>query len=82
MLYPVCPTCGALLANIQIPYQQDIKKLCEEFNVDVDLMSHNLYRNEDFNKRKREILDKYTDPDNYCCRSRLPNFSDLVRIVM
>jgi len=81
MLYPICPTCGAILSNIQIPYQRDIKALCVKYNVDVELMSRGIINNDKFNAEKREIMDKYTDPHRYCCRMRLANFSDLVRIV-
>jgi DNA-directed RNA polymerase subunit N (RpoN/RPB10) len=81
MLYPVCPTCGALFSNIQLLYQNDIQELCDEFNVSPEILSRGLSRNEEFNRRKKEILDKYTVPTNYCCRPRLMNFCDIVRIV-
>lgn len=81
MSYPVCPTCGALLSNIALPYQRDIKELCERYNVDIELMSRGIVYNDKFNEEKKKIVDKYTDPDRYCCRMRLQNASDLVRIV-
>lgn len=81
MLYPLCPTCGALLANIQLPYQNDMEKLCEDYNVDHEMLSFGLVDNEKFNKEKEKILNKYTEPDRYCCRMRLTNFSDIVKIV-
>jgi DNA-directed RNA polymerase subunit N (RpoN/RPB10) len=81
MLYPICPTCGALLSNIQLLYQNDIKKLCEKYNVDLEMMSRGIVNDEKFNNEKKDILNKYTDPDRYCCRMRLSNFSDLVRII-
>lgn len=81
MLYPICPNCGALLANVQLPYQNDMKNLCEEYDVDHELMSRGLVNDEKFNEAKRIILDKYTEPDRYCCRMKLCNFSDIVRLV-
>jgi DNA-directed RNA polymerase subunit N (RpoN/RPB10) len=81
MLYPICPTCGNLLANVQLPYQKDIKKLCEQYNVDIEMMSRGIIDNEKFNEEKKKILDKYTDLERYCCRMRLMNFCDIVRIV-
>jgi hypothetical protein len=81
MLYPTCPTCGAFLSNIQLPYQRDIRALCEKYNVDIELLSRSMSNDEKFNDEKEEIINKYTDPDKYCCKMRLPNFSDLVRIV-
>lgn len=81
MLYPICPTCGAILSNIQLPYMRDLKELCEKYDVDIELMSRGIIDNEKFNKEKEAIMDKYTDPQNYCCRMRLGNFSELVKIV-
>jgi DNA-directed RNA polymerase subunit N (RpoN/RPB10) len=81
MLYPICPTCGAFLSNIQLPYQRDIRALCEKYNVDLETLSRSISNDAKFNTEKEEIMDKYTDPERYCCRMRLPNFSDLVRIV-
>ena len=81
MLYPICPTCGALLSNIQIPYQRDLKALCERYNIDIELLSRGIINNDEFNDDKIRIIDKYTDYHRYCCKMRLTNFSDLVRIV-
>ena len=82
MLYPICPTCGALLSNIQLPYQRDIRKLCEKYNVDIELMSRGIVNDEKFNKEKEDIINKYTDPEMYCHRMRLLNFCDLVRLIV
>ncbi len=81
MLYPVCPTCGALLSNIQLPYQRDIRALCEKYNVDIETMSRGIVNDENFNKEREQIINRYTEPDRYCCRMRLLNFSELVNIV-
>jgi DNA-directed RNA polymerase subunit N (RpoN/RPB10) len=81
MLYPICPTCGALLSNIQLPYQHDIKELCEKYNVDIELISRGIANDDKFNIEKERILNKYTDVDRYCCRMRLSNFSEIVKIV-
>lgn len=81
MLYPICPTCGALLSNIQLPYQRDMKALCEKYNVDIELLSRGIINNDEFNNDKIRIIDKYTDQQRYCCKMRLNNFSDLVRII-
>ena len=81
MLYPVCPTCGALLSNVQLPYQRDIKKLCEKHNIDLELMSRGIINDPEINAEKEAIVNKYTDPHRYCCRMRLTNFADIVKIV-
>lgn len=81
MLYPVCPTCGSLLANIQLPYQRDLTELCRKYNVSIELLSRGVIDNDEFNREKKKIIDKYTDEHRYCCRMRLINFSPLVNIV-
>lgn len=81
MLYPVCPTCGSLLSNIQIPYQNDIRELCDKYNLDPETISKSATNNKQFNDERIAILNKYTDKDRICCRIRLSNFSDLVRII-
>jgi hypothetical protein len=81
-LYPVCPTCGGLLSNIQLPYMRDIVELCAKYNVDLEKMSGGIFNDKDFNDAKTAILDKYIpDRNQYCCRMRLTNFKDLARIV-
>lgn len=79
--YAICPTCAQLFSNKILPYQRDIVKLCEKYNIDHELMSRGDQNNEKFNKEKQEIINKYTDPERYCCRGRLPNITDIVRIV-
>lgn len=82
MLYPICPTCGTLLANIQLPYQRDMEELCNKYNVSQETMSKGeITKNPDFIKEKENIVNKYVDKDKICCRMRLTNFSDLVRLI-
>lgn len=82
MLFPVCPSCGSLLSNIQLPYQRDILALCEKYNIDIDLLSRNKSNNKQFNDEREAILNKYTEPKKYCCRMHLMNFSDLVNLIV
>ncbi len=80
MLYPICPTCGALLANVQLPYQEGLKKLCDGYNVSHEAISQGtLTKNVEFAEKKEELVSKYVD--RMCCKMRLISFSDLVRIV-
>ena len=81
MLYPVCPTCGSLLSNIQLPYQKDIRILCDKYNIDPETLSKGSSGNKQFDIDRIDILNKYIDRDRICCRMRLANFSDLVRII-
>lgn len=81
MLICICPSCGSILSNLELPYMRDLKELCEKYDVDMELMSRGIINNEEFNREKEEIMDKYTDRDYYCCRMRLGNFCALVKII-
>ncbi len=81
MIYPICPTCGNLLSNIQLPYQRDIAELCTKYKIDINEISHGAIQDPKFLEEKRKIIDKYVDFHRYCCKMRLGNFSDLVRLV-
>ena len=58
MLYPICPSCGALLSNIQLPYQRDMKKLCEQYDIDYEVMSRGIVNDSEFNKEKEKFCAK------------------------
>jgi DNA-directed RNA polymerase subunit N (RpoN/RPB10) len=81
MPYTICPTCGALLSNIKEAYDQDMKKLCDDEDIDHELMSRKIIYDEKLNEKKKKIMDKYTDPHRICCRMRLGNAVDSVDIV-
>jgi hypothetical protein len=81
MLYPVCPTCSALLSNIQLPYTADVKDLCNRYNIDIEAISNGTLNNPVFDKEKEEIMNKYVDKDKYCCKMRLGNFTNQVELI-
>lgn len=69
MLYFKCPTCRTYLANKQIPFEQELDKIC---NSDIT--------EEKKEEVKREILDKL-QVKRYCCRMRILTYSKLIDIV-
>ncbi len=80
MLFPICPSCGTILANIQLAYQRDMIELCERYNINYDSLSHGaIIANEKFSEDKRKIVDRYVD--RMCCKMRLINFSDVARLI-
>lgn len=81
MLYPLCPSCGSLLSNIQLPYERDMLALCEKYNIDHEAMSRGIVDNDKFNKEKQNIVNKYTDKHRYCCKMRLTNYVKVVELV-
>jgi len=70
MLYITCPTCGNILGNKQIPFEEDLESICEN-----DELSE-----EEKESQKRELLDKYK-LDKYCCRMRILSYTKLINIV-
>ena len=79
MLYMVCPNCGAYLANKQIPFDNDIKKLCHEFGIETDIISRgSVINNDEFNKKRERIINKYAT--RYCCKMHLSNYCKLIDI--
>lgn len=70
MLPPVCFTCGRLLADIQIPYELELKKINNSNNSE-------LIKQE----QKRELLTKFYI-DNYCCRMRVLSYINLIDIII
>jgi hypothetical protein len=79
MLPPECPSCGDLLSNIQLAYQADLERLCEEMGIDIEILSRNV-DNEEFNEARAKIVSKYIDFHNYCSKMHLMTFCDTVRI--
>lgn len=69
MLYLKCPTCKNILGNKQIPFENDIEKICENVSLS----------EEEKKKKKMELVDKYVD--KYCCRMRLLTYAKLINIV-
>jgi DNA-directed RNA polymerase subunit N (RpoN/RPB10) len=78
MLYPVCPTCGRLLADIEVEFTEKYNKL-----------THN---DKKVGGSKKEVEDK-TDKDveklfneyhikKYCCKMRLISYFDHVKYII
>jgi len=80
MLLPICPSCGTILANIQLAYQRDMIELCERYGVNHESLSQgSLHSNKEFIGEKEKIVNRYVD--RMCCKMRLTNFSDVARII-
>ena len=65
-----CPTCGTLLGDIQLKYEEDTKKI-DSSNLSVD----------DKNNEKAKILNTY-GLDRYCCKTRILGYVDIVNIII
>jgi len=71
MLYPVCPTCGTLLADKQLEYEDKLKKICDDPKM-----------NEDEKDKKKMQLISSMGLERYCCKMRLMSYVDLIKIVI
>lgn len=71
MLYPVCPTCGFLLADKELEYIKQINKLCESKE------NNETIKDDDVKK----ILNNL-NINKYCCRLRLTTYVDLVKTII
>lgn len=69
MLPPVCFSCGRLLADLQLIYEAEIKK------IDVSNDSDSIKA-----EKKKQILDKFK-LTKYCCRMRLLTYVRLVDLI-
>jgi DNA-directed RNA polymerase subunit N (RpoN/RPB10) len=70
MLPLTCFTCGHLLADIQIPYENDLAKIDNDPKMSED----------EKNDAKAALLDKY-HVKKYCCRTRVLTYVRLIEII-
>lgn len=79
MLYMVCPTCGELLGDKQLLYNDGIKKICDKYNINDELLSRGFDKTPEFvEERSKLILSLFK---NVCCKMRALNYIELVKIV-
>ncbi len=71
MLPTVCFTCGHLLADIQVPYEDDMAKIENNSN----------FTEQNKIEEKSKLLTKYC-VDRYCCRTRVLGYVKLVEIII
>jgi hypothetical protein len=82
MLYIVCPSCGELLGNKELPYFEGMQKLCREFKIDDNIVSLDLFSNDDeFSKKRKALLDSLVNKDSICCPMRLTNTINLAKTI-
>lgn len=71
MLYMKCPTCGQLLGDIQLEYEQK--------NMEIEANDKLSQKQKD--EKKMELVDSFGLSKKYCCRGRLISYVSMVRIV-
>ena len=70
MIYYRCPTCKTLLANKQLIFEKDIKKICGDTKLN----------EQDKNEQKKKLLDRL-ELTRYCCRMKMLTYVDQIKIV-
>lgn len=71
MLFPKCPTCGKLLADIVLEYEEKMKQICNNPQL----------TNEQKDKAKTDIINSF-NLTKYCCRMRLISYVDLPELLV
>jgi len=75
MLPPRCFTCGHVLANLELEFEDKLQQIDNNVNMST----------EDKSKAKRELVNQLL-PDRwkkrYCCRARLLSYVDLINVVI
>jgi len=78
MLYMICPTCGELLGDKQTIYTSELKKICDEFNVD-DTNIARIDKDPKFIEKRKNLIEELFK--NMCCRVRVMTYVDLVTLI-
>jgi DNA-directed RNA polymerase subunit N (RpoN/RPB10) len=70
MLYPVCPTCGHLLADIEVEFTYKYEKINESKDSD--------------EKKGKEIEKLFVEVKikKYCCKMRLISYFNHIRTIL
>jgi DNA-directed RNA polymerase subunit N (RpoN/RPB10) len=70
MLYPICPTCGHLLADIELEFTDKYNKINNNNDIET--------------KKDSDIKKLFIDLkiNKYCCRMRLISYVDLIKIII
>ena len=75
MLPPRCFTCGHVLADIELEYEEKLE----------EIDNNNKLNAEQKMDQKRKIIDKLLPgrwKTRYCCRTRLISYVDLIKIIV
>jgi DNA-directed RNA polymerase subunit N (RpoN/RPB10) len=75
MLPPKCFTCGHVLANLELEYEEKLQEIDNNIKL----------TDEQKQEAKRNLVDKLL-PDRwktrYCCRARLLSYVDLIKVIV
>ena len=75
MLPPRCFTCGHVLANLELEFEETLHQIDNNIKLNED----------DKSQLKRKLVEKLLPgrwKKRYCCRARLLSYVDLIKIVV
>jgi DNA-directed RNA polymerase subunit N (RpoN/RPB10) len=75
MLPPRCFTCGHVLADLELEFEEGIEQIDNNINLSDEQKS----------KSKRDLVNKLLSgrwTKRYCCRTRLLSYVDLIKVVI
>jgi DNA-directed RNA polymerase subunit N (RpoN/RPB10) len=70
MLYPVCPTCGFLLADKQTIYEESLEKI----------LSDNKLSNQEKIEKRKELFNKI-GLIRYCCKMKMLSYIQIEKLL-
>lgn len=80
MKFMICPTCGELLGNKQLIFEEKLTKACDDLGIDFDLISKGTADSVDkFVKERTDIINKLCK--RYCCKQHLITCCELVDLI-
>ncbi len=80
MIYTKCPTCGALLRNKQIVYEDKMDKICADLKIDYEMVSSGMLdKNTEFQKRREEVVNSLCE--KICCKTYMITYVSIGKII-
>lgn len=79
MLIMIC-SCGEILGNKQIPYEEGMQEICKSMGYDYNIFSIGyIDKNEEFITARQELVKKLVRRP--CCSQALMNYIDIVQLI-
>lgn len=79
MLQMIC-SCGEMLANKQVLYEEEMRNTCDAQGVDYNMISNgSADQNEKFRKIRQDIVNKLGR--RWCCKTNIMNYVSKVHLM-
>ena len=79
MIFMVC-SCGEVLGNKELVYEEKMRKVCEDIGLDFDMISRgDADRNPKYRDLRKDIVNSICR--RWCCKVNLITYTDLVNLI-